>query len=104
MCVTFPATAPEYRGWNLTVAFPARVDGREVDCTVSAEALEDHFGAASPGATDLLEAFNAHRPEIERTAHSLLRTLRTNELRLHSGHFRFALDDPAWRPSSQREA
>lgn len=104
MPVTFPAAAAEYRGSNLTVAFPALVDGREVDCTISAEALEDHFGAVSPSATDLLESFNAHRPEIERAARSLLRELGTNELRLHSGHFRFALGDPARHPLDRREA
>ncbi|MEM5371430.1 DUF1488 domain-containing protein [Paraburkholderia azotifigens] len=104
MRITFPASAPEYRGWNLTVGFPARVDGQDVDCAISAEALEDHFGAPSPGATDLLDAFNAHRPEIEQAARRLLHTVHTTDLLLHSGHFRFPLDGPARHTSSRGEA
>ena len=43
MEITFPNTPAEFRGWNLTVGFVARVDDRQVDCAISAEALEDHF-------------------------------------------------------------
>lgn len=89
MRITFPLTAPEYRGSDLTVGFDARVDGRSIDCAISAEALEDHFGARSPASADLLDAFNRHRAEIQNTARDLLHLVETNELLLHSGHFRF---------------
>jgi len=95
MHVTFPPSAPGYRGWNLTVGFAAWANGKDIDCAISAEALQDHFGAASPDASDLLGAVNQHRDEIERVARNLLHTLHTGQLLLHSGHFRFALDDRA---------
>ncbi|CAN7783016.1 DUF1488 domain-containing protein [Caballeronia sp. LjRoot34] len=89
MHITFPSLPPEYRGWNLTVGFATRVDGEDIDCAVSAEALEDHFGAASSSAADLLDAFNQHRSQIERMARNLLREVHTKELLMRSGHFRF---------------
>jgi|ERR1700693_3077601 hypothetical protein len=92
MHVTFPSLPPEYRGWNLTVGFATRVDGKDIDCAVSAEALEDHFGAASSSEADLLDAFNRHRLQIERMARNLLREVHTKELILRSGHFRFESD------------
>lgn len=88
MHITFPRTTPTYRGSNLTVGFDARVDGKNIDCAISAEALEDHFGAASSSAADLLKAFNRHRAEIENTARNLLHLVDTRQLLLHSGHFR----------------
>ncbi|MFM0511703.1 DUF1488 domain-containing protein [Paraburkholderia sp. RL17-373-BIF-A] len=91
MRITFPHTTPEYRGSNLTVGFDAQVDGKSIDCAISAEALEDHFGAASPSSTDLLDAFNHHRAEIENTARNLLHVVDTKQLLLHSGHFRVSL-------------
>ncbi|CAN7795550.1 DUF1488 domain-containing protein [Caballeronia sp. LjRoot34] len=92
MQITFPSLPPEYRGWNLTVGFATRVDGKDIDCAVSAEALEDHFGATSSSSTDLLDAFNRHRSQIERMARNLLREVHTKELLLRSGHFRFEAD------------
>ncbi|MDR6203939.1 DUF1488 family protein [Paraburkholderia graminis] len=89
MRITFPPTAPEYRGSDLTVGFGARIDGKSIDCAISAEALEDHFGARSPSSADLLNAFNHHRTEIQNTARELLHLVDTNQLLLHSGHFRF---------------
>jgi hypothetical protein len=89
MRITFSHTAPDYRGSNLTVGFEAQVDGKSIDCAISAEALEDHFGAASLSSTDLLNAFNHHRAEIENTARKLLHLVDTKQLLLHSGHFRF---------------
>lgn len=93
MRIEFTLTPPEYRVWNLTVGFPATVDSRAVDCSVSATALTDHFGAPSCGASDMLHAFIAHRREIERTARRLLRDSASDQLVLRSDHFRFAPDD-----------
>jgi len=47
------------------VVFAAMVDGRDVTCRVSGEALEDDF-SARPGAYE--SAFNANRPMIEEAA------------------------------------
>lgn len=92
MRITFPPTPPVFRGSDLTVAFVACVDGKNVDCAISAEALEDHFGARSPSSADLLNAFRRHRTEIQNTARDLLDQVDTHQLRLHSGHFRFRPD------------
>ncbi|MBB5495987.1 DUF1488 domain-containing protein [Paraburkholderia sp. MM5384-R2] len=91
MRITFPPTAPEYRGSNLTIGFDACVDGKSIDCAISAEALEDHFGAKSPSSADLLNAFTRHRSEIQNIARDLLHLVDTKQLLLHSGHFRFRL-------------
>lgn len=53
---------------NTTVAFPAQIDGVDVTCEISAEALEDHFGASSNKSADLLAAFDANRAAIEKVA------------------------------------
>ncbi len=89
MRITFPSEPPQYRGWNLTVGFVAQLDGQAVDCAVSAEALEDHFGAPSSCETDLLAAFSLNRSTIERVARRMLHATGTRHLLLRSGHFRF---------------
>jgi Protein of unknown function (DUF1488) len=89
MEITFPAKPAEFRGWNLTVGFVARVDDRHVDCAISAEALEDHFGAESPDPDDLLAAFDRNRPAIERAARNVLRNSDSSEILLRSGYLRF---------------
>ncbi len=89
MRIEFGHSVPQYRGWNLTVGFPASVDGKAVDCAISLEALEDHFGAASIAQADAVEAFLLHRKTIERVARRLLRATATRQLLLHSGHFRY---------------
>ncbi|TDG01503.1 DUF1488 domain-containing protein [Paraburkholderia guartelaensis] len=53
---------------NTTVAFLALVDGAEVECEISVEALEDHFDAPSMQGVDLVAAFEAHRTQIEAVA------------------------------------
>jgi len=101
MDIKFPVQEPEFRGWNLTVGFAASVDGRETDCAVSAEALEDHFGAKSSSQTDLLSAFNIHRKKIEDVARHLLEDEECRHLLLRSGHFRF---DAAQQSGTSRGA
>lgn len=66
-----PINFPNARGvytQNTTVAFPAQVNGIDVNCEISAEALEDHFGARSANGSDLLAAFEANRSAIEAVA------------------------------------
>ncbi|MGK8796095.1 DUF1488 domain-containing protein [Burkholderia cenocepacia] len=88
MQISFPPEPPEYCARDLVVAFSALVDDRCVQCAVTAEALEDHFGAASLLERDLLDAFTAHRPAIEAMARRMLEEIGGLPVLLHSGHFR----------------
>ncbi|MBR8358266.1 DUF1488 domain-containing protein [Burkholderia vietnamiensis] len=90
MQIAFPPEPPEYRGRDLVVAFSARVDGHGVPCAITAEALEDHFGARSLLERDLLVAFEAHWPAIEAMAARMLAEIGGRPVLLHSGHFRMA--------------
>jgi hypothetical protein len=89
MQISFPPDPPEYCGRDLVVAFSALVDENCVQCAITAEALEDHFGAASLVEQDLLSAFSAHRQEIEGKARQMLAEIGGRPVLLHSGHFRF---------------
>ncbi len=89
MQIIFPKEAPEYSGRELTLAFPAVVDGERLECTITAAALEDHFGAASPRCEDMLGAFDAHRERIEAVARRLLSETRLQCVVLRSGYVRF---------------
>jgi hypothetical protein len=89
MQIIFPNELPEYSGRDLTLSFPVMVDGQRVECTITAEALEDHFGAASPRAEDMLNAFDHHRDRIEAVARRLLCDTRAQCLTLRSGYVRF---------------
>ena len=68
MVIHFSKRPALYNAQNMTVAFPALVDGAEVLCEISAEALADNFGAGSMHGTDLIAAFEAHREGIEAVA------------------------------------
>ncbi|CAJ0887538.1 DUF1488 family protein [Ralstonia mannitolilytica] len=57
---------------------------------ITAEALEDHFGARSCRSDDLLSAFRVHRSHIEEVARTLFEQTGAKDITLHSGHFRFA--------------
>jgi hypothetical protein len=75
MRIEFPAGKREWNGGELSVDFVATVDGAEVLCSISAEALEDHFGAPSPLEDDMLSAFDDHTRRI----HTICRhTLESN--------------------------
>ncbi|GLU31854.1 DUF1488 domain-containing protein [Trinickia caryophylli] len=89
MQITFPKAVPEYSGRELTLAFPALVDGERVECTITAEALEDHFGAASSRLEDMMGAFDAHRARIEAAARRLLSETDARCAELRSGYVRF---------------
>ncbi|MBM2770032.1 DUF1488 domain-containing protein [Burkholderia anthina] len=89
MQISFPVEQPTYCGLDLALAFPALVEGRRVRCAITAEALEDHFRAASPREQDLVDAFARHRPSIERAARCLLEEVGGRPILLHSGYFRF---------------
>ncbi|MBN3848123.1 MULTISPECIES: DUF1488 domain-containing protein [Burkholderiaceae] len=87
MDIRFPADAPAYRDSNLTVVFPALVDGEPVPCAISVEALEDHFGAYSEDLEGWLRAFDAGRPRIEAVAREHLQISNGTPVLLKSGHF-----------------
>jgi hypothetical protein len=89
MQIHFPNEAPEYSGRELTLAFPALVDGARVECTITAEALEDHYGAASARLEDMVGAFSEHRPRIEAATRRLLSETRAQCAVLRSGYVRF---------------
>jgi hypothetical protein len=89
MHITFPRERPEYCGRDLVLAFPAMVDGERVRCAITAEALEDHFSAASLREEDLTGAFDAHRKAIEHAARRMLDEVGGKPILLHSGFFRF---------------
>ena len=59
------------------VAYEANVDGKDVWCSVSLDALSDHFGNGSlgngaPSAHDLVGAFEANRARIENATRRVL--------------------------------
>jgi hypothetical protein len=89
MQITFLNEDPEYSGRELTLAFIALVDGERVQCTITAEALEDHFGAASPRFEDMVGAFATHRTRIEAAARRLLSETNAQCVVLRSGYVRF---------------
>lgn len=52
------------------ITFPAVVNGVAVQCTISREALEDHFGADLR--LDMESSFKQNRPAIEYIAEKLI--------------------------------
>jgi len=88
MKISFPPTAPEFDSESFALTFPAEVDGLPIACGITAEALEDHFGAASINETDLVKAYCAHRGAIEEVAATLIEATHGAPVLLHSGVFR----------------
>ncbi|MCG8594699.1 MAG: DUF1488 family protein [Kiloniellales bacterium] len=66
--LTFVDRKPRYDFDLEIVAFSGRAGGRRVDCAISLEALEDHFGAAGHERTNALKAFRSNRSVIESLA------------------------------------
>ena len=89
MDIMFPGVPPVYRGTDLRLSFPAMVDGRRVECRISAEALKQHFGAKSVREPDLHDAFQTHRAEIESAARWMLLGTTASCIVLRSGTLRF---------------
>lgn len=59
--MNYPGVATE----NTTVRIPTKVNGEWVQCEVSVEPLQDHFGLADGGSDALVQAFEANRNAIE---------------------------------------
>ena len=88
MRITFPDEAPGFDGSSLTVQFTARVDGEPVICSITAEALEDHFGAQSALEDALVAAFAQGRRRIHSVCAEALDQTEGSSVVLHSGLFR----------------
>jgi hypothetical protein len=88
MKVHFPDDPPIYDGANLVLRFLAEVDGSPVVCEITAEALEDHFGAKSTLEATLLDAFEKGRTRIHTVCVSALAESGGAPVALHSGLFR----------------
>ncbi|WP_454723526.1 MULTISPECIES: DUF1488 domain-containing protein [Cupriavidus] len=88
--ISFPHSVPIYCAASLTLSCPATVNGRPTLYSITAEALETHFGARSPREEDLLHAFSSNRQRIEHIAEGLFELTQAREIVLRSGHIRFA--------------
>lgn len=88
MQIIFPDEQPVFDGANLTVCFIARVHGEPVVCAITAEALEDHFGADSALEPALMEAFDRGRQRIRSVCAEALDQNDGEGVVLHSGLFR----------------
>ncbi len=87
--VMFPDEPPVFDGADLEMRFIAEFNGARLECAITAEALEDHFGAASALEDDLRQAFERGRERIHAVCADLLAT--TGEaVVLHSGQLRAA--------------
>jgi hypothetical protein len=54
---------------SMAVAFPATLDGVQIRCAISTEALQDHFNSIS---NDQLSVFRSNRYSIESKARELI--------------------------------
>jgi hypothetical protein len=70
------------------VAFEASVDGADVWCSVSLDALNNHFGNGGPSAHDLVGTFEANRATIENATRKVLQKNGGKSVELESGDFR----------------
>ncbi|KXV10128.1 transcriptional regulator [Caballeronia megalochromosomata] len=94
MHITFADEAPVFDGDDLAIHFAALVDGDPVVCSITAEALEDHFGAASPREDDLLDAYARGAARIRAVCAEALDDNGGQPVVLRSGLFRVAGMEP----------
>ncbi|MFC0402754.1 DUF1488 domain-containing protein [Paraburkholderia rhizosphaerae] len=88
MNITFSDDAPSFDGSNLVLRFTAYVDSEPVDCAITAESLEDHFGANSPQEDELRRAFERGRARIHAVCARAIEQNDGASVELHSGLFR----------------
>jgi hypothetical protein len=65
MDLQFDDTATRYDSTREAVSFSGKALGTPVQCSVSRETLEDHYGARDANRRGLIDAFRRHRAEIE---------------------------------------
>ena len=88
MRVTFDDDAPAFDGAQMVVRFIASVDGVALSCAITAEALEDHFGAGSTLEAELLRAYAQGRERIHAVAKRAIEESGGAAVVLRSGLFR----------------
>ncbi len=86
--VTFGDDAPAFDGAQMVVRFIASVDGVALSCAITAEALEDHFGANSTLEAELLRAFAQGRERIHAVCERAIQASGGAAVVLRSGLFR----------------
>jgi hypothetical protein len=86
--IAFTDEPPNFDGAEMEVEFIALVDGERVVCSITVEALEDYFGAASPLEAELLRAFEGGRARIHKIARLALQDNDGRPVVLRSGMFR----------------
>jgi hypothetical protein len=85
--IRFADDAPTFDGSAMRVDFVVARGHDVLQCAITVEALEDHFGAESALEASLLEAFERGRPRIlEACAEAIEET--GGRVVLHSGSFR----------------
>ncbi len=89
--IVFSPGEPSYCPVGPVLQCAASVDGHQACYAITAEALEDHFGARSYRSEDLKQAFTGHRDDIESMARALFEVTGSKDITLHSGHFRFTV-------------
>jgi len=94
MHIQFSDDPPIYDGDDFALHFTALVDAQPVVCSISAEALEDHFGATSAREDDLLPAFERGRARIRAVCAEALDSNGGQSVVLRSGLFRVAGMEP----------
>jgi hypothetical protein len=94
MHITFADESPVFDGDDLAVHFAALIDGEPVVCSITAEALEDHFGAKSPREDDVLAAFENGAARIRAVCAEALDDSGGQPVVLRSGLFRVAGLEP----------
>ncbi|RKU00213.1 DUF1488 domain-containing protein [Burkholderia sp. Nafp2/4-1b] len=85
--VTLTDDPPVFDGAALQMRFVVDVDGKPMTCSITVEALEDHFGARSALEADLRDAFERGRARIETACEEVLADGKGG-VELHSGYFR----------------
>ncbi|CAB5278626.1 DUF1488 domain-containing protein [Burkholderia multivorans] len=78
---------PVFDGATLQLQFVVEIDGVQAECAITAEALEDHFGARSALEADLREAFERGRQRIAEACADVVADGHGGAV-LHSGYFR----------------
>lgn len=91
--ISFLNEAPRYCSADPSLQCRAIVDGEPAWYQITAEALEDHFGAYSYRHEDLLAAYALHLDRIRTTARNVFEMTGAKDIVLHSGHFRFEASD-----------
>ncbi|WP_084004128.1 DUF1488 domain-containing protein [Cupriavidus pauculus] len=89
--IEFPVATPAYCASGPTLQCQARIDGAPACYGITAEALEDHFGARSYRCEELIGAYARNRETIEAMARKLFEITGAHSIVLHSGHFRFGV-------------